>query len=203
MHPEYAQKQHPFHPTIDAVPAEERLAETFMFTPGALVIGALLGLVGSGVAFASPGGPTLAEQFYWPAGCVAVALLFGAWEIGRRLRRTSLVFHGAQIGIYRAGRLAEVTDRGQIKIHSLNLLQVVRLGMLFVCLGLWAPIKGAAFLDEDPGLALLVFGAAIPCWTAFASLLYVHIACREFFVPMGSGTELLMFTRAACKRFGM
>ena len=202
MHPEYAQQQ-PFPPTIDAVPAEERLAETFMFTPGALAVGALLGLVGSGVAFASPGGPTLAERFYWPAGCIAGALLFGAWEIMRRLRRTSLVFHGDQIGIYRAGRLAEVASRGQLQIHSIHLLATIRLGMLFTCLGAWALIKGAAFFDQDPGLGLLVLGAAVPCWVAFVSLLYVHIACREVFVPMGSGTELLTFTRAACKRFGM
>src|SRR5262245_50416531 len=98
-------EQPQFPPTIEPVPEQARLAETFAFTPGALSIGAILGLAGFGIGLASHGGPRSLEDLYLPGGCIAAAVLFGLWEIVRRSRRTTLVFLGGRMGIYRGGRL--------------------------------------------------------------------------------------------------
>jgi hypothetical protein len=202
MHLGFAQGQS-FPPTIDAVPEDSRLTETFAFTPGALSVGALLGLVGFLVALGSHGGPRAVEDLYLPGGCIAGTLLFGAWEILRRLRRTAIVFWGNQIGIYRGGQLAQVAYPSQITVYQLSIINTIRELFAFGILALFALGGGAASLAGDLGMGLTFLGAGVGLGGAFVSSIYARIACRHFFVPKGDSTEQVMFTRGTLGRFGL
>lgn len=207
MHPGYAQQQqqqqqqHAFPPTIDAVPAEARLTETFAFIPGSLAIGGILGLIGLAVNLASQQTPLTVEDLYLPAGCLAVALLFGAWEIGRRLRRTAVVFHGGKIGIYRSGRLTDVAYPGQISIYQMHIANTIRELMVFGVLTLGTLAGGAPTVTSNAGPGLILLGAGLGSAGAFVSSIYARLACRHFLVPRSQGSEQVMFTRGQCERF--
>ena len=193
----------PFPPALDAVPPEHRLTETFAFTPGALSIGGALGLAGFLIAFGTSGGPKSLDDMYLPGACAVGAVLFGAWEIVRRMQRTSLVFAGDQMGVYRGGQLAQVAYRRQITIYQLSVLNTVRELFAFGFLALIL-LPGAAFsLARDPATGLMMLGAGLGSAGAFASSVCARIACRHFFVPKGTGTEQVMFTRGELGRFGI
>lgn len=202
MQPAYAQQQSPFPPTLDAVPAEARLPETFAFTPGALAVGAVLGLAGWLMSFLSRG-PSKLEDLYVPAGCVAGAILFGLWEIFRRLGRTVVAFHGDQIGVYRSGKLTDVAYRSQIMVYQLSVINTVRELLAFGMLGLMSLGGGAVTVGRDLGMGLIFLGIGVGLTGAFISSIYARIACRHFFVPKGQSTEQVMFTRGAAGRFGL
>lgn len=197
------QPHSPFPPALDAVPPEHRLTETFAFTPGALAIGAALGLAGFSIAFGTSGGPKSLDDLYLPGACAAGAILFGAWETLRRMQRTSLVFAGDRMGVYRGKQLAEVAHRGQITIYQLSVLNTVRelfgFGLFTLIL-----LPAAAFsLGREPATGLMMLGAGLGSAGALASSIYARIACRHFFVPKGTGTEQVMFSRGELGRFGM
>lgn len=199
-----AYQQHsPFPPALDAVPAEARLTETFAFTPGALAIGAILGLAGFLSAMATRGGAKSVEDLYLPGGCAAGAVLFGLWEVLRRMSRTSLVFQGDRMGVYRGGQLTQVAHRGQIMVYQLSVFNTIRELFAFGFLALVALGGGGISLARDPGVGLTFLGAGVGCGGAFVSSIYARIACRHFFVPKGNGTEQVMFTRGVLGRFGL
>ncbi len=200
MMPGYAQQHSPFPPALESVPAEARLPETFAFTPGALAAGAVLGLAGWLITLGSRGATSL-EDLYVPAGCVAGALLFGIWEVFRRLGRTVVAFHGDQIGVYRSGKLVDVAYRSQIMVYQLSVINTVRELVAFGMLGMMALGGGAMTVARDLGMGLIFLGVGIGLSGAFVSSIYARIACRHFFVPKGKSTEQVMFTRGAAGRF--
>lgn len=202
MQPAHAQPPSPFPPTLDAVPAEARLPETFAFTPGALAAGAVLGLAGWLIALGARG-PSRLDDLYVPAGCAAGAVLFGTWELLRRLGRTVVAFHGNQIGMYRGGKLSDVAYRSQIMVYQLSILNTIRELLAFGMLGLMALGGGAATVGKNLGIGLIFLGVGVGLTGAFISSIYARIACRHFFVPKGQGTEQVMFTRGAAGRFGL
>ncbi len=198
----YAPPQFP--PTLDGVPAEGRLTETFAFTPGALAIGALLGLVGSiSTLGLREHGLVAVEQIYLPGGCFLVALLFGIGEIWRRLHRLQVVFWGDQIGVYRQGRLLQTAYRSQIQIYQLSVLNTIRELGAFGMFALVGLALGVFSSGSDLGLRLMFIGGAIGACGAFASSIYARLACRHFFVPDGKSADQVMFTRGDAGRFGI
>lgn len=199
----YQSQTHPFPQSLDAVPPDGQLAETFAFTPGALASGAILGLIGFAIGLGMRGGPKSIEDIYLPLGCAGGAVIFGLWEVMRRLKRTVIVHYVNQIGIYRGGQLTDVGQRGQIAIYQLSVLNTVRELMAFGILALFAITGGAFTVMRDPSSGLVFLGAGIGLGGAFFSSIYARIACRHFFVPKGNGSEQVMFTRAECNRFGL
>jgi hypothetical protein len=191
-----------FPPTIDAVPAEGRLAETFAFTPGALAIGGLLGLIGSFIGIQQHGFREL-EQLYLPGVCFLVAVFFGAGEIWRRMHRLEVVFWGNQIGVYRRGMLVQTAYRSQIQIYQLSILNTIRELMAFGMFALIGLALGIFSARSDLGLRLMFIGAAIGSCGAFTSSIYARIACRHFFIPDGKSTDQVMYTRGDASRFGI
>ncbi len=201
--PQQQAQQQPFPPTLQPVPEDARLAETFAFTPGALAVGATLGLFGFIVALASGKGATSMNDLYYPLACTLGAILFGFWEVMRRLNRTSLVFYGNQMGVYRGGKLVQVGSRNQIMVYQLSVINTIRELMAFGMLGFGGMIMGAVTVGRNLGVGLTFLGAGVGLTGAFISSIYGRIACRHFFVPKGNGTEQVMFTRGIASRFGL
>lgn len=199
----YQPQDHPFPQSLQAVPPDGQLAETFAFTPGALASGAVLGLLGFAIGLGMRGGPKSVEDIYLPLGCAGGAFVFGLWEVTRRMKRTVLVHYGNQIGIYRGGQLTDVGYRSQITIYQLSVLNTVRELFAFGILALFALTGGAVSVVNDPSSGLVYLGVGIGLAGAFLSSIYARIACRHFFVPKGNGSEQVMFTREECNRFGL
>ena len=191
-----------FPPTLDGVPAEGRLAETFAFTPGSLAIGGVLGLLGACIGIQKYGFREL-EQLYLPGGCFLGAVLFGAGEIWRRMHRLQVVFWGNQIGVYRRGSLLQTAYRSQIQIYQLSILNTIREVGAFGMFAFIGVLLGVFSVGRDLGLGLMFMGAAIGSCGAFASSIYARIACRHFFIPDGKSTDQVMFTRGDAGRFGI
>jgi hypothetical protein len=196
-------QQIPFPSTLETVPPEARLTETFAFIPGALAIGALLSLVGILIRVASDGGLRSIEDLYIPAGCVAGAALFGMWEIWRRMRKTTLAFRGDHIGVYRQGKLEGVIYRSQITIYELNIFNTIREFVVFGIFGFGGLFSILAAIGSEPAQCLMLLGIGVVCIGAFISSMYARMACRHLFIPKGGGTEQVMFTRGAIGRFGI
>lgn len=189
-----------FPPTIDPIPAEGRLVETFAFIPGALGIGGLLAFVGSCIGIASHGFRAM-DQLYVPAACFFGGVLLGGWEIWRRIGRSTVVFWGPQIGIYREGKLSQTAYRSQITIYQLNIANTIREVMGFGLMALFGGGWGLFSIKGDLGMGLTGIGIGIGAVGAFASSIYARIACRHFFLPKGKSSEQVMFTRGECNRF--
>ncbi len=191
-----------FPPDLDVVPPEGKAVETFAFTPGALAIGGVLGLIGSCIGIAGHKSWQM-EDLYLPAGCFAGAVLFGFWEIWRRTHRTALAFWGSQIGVYRSGALTDTAYRTQLTIYQLSIANTIREIFAFGFFALIAVGGGLATLGRDLGMGLTFLGASVGLVGALISSLYARIGCRHFFVPKGNSTEQVMFTRSAIDRFGV
>lgn len=189
-----------FPPTIDAIPAEGRLVETFAFTPGALGIGGLLAFIGSAIGLAQHGFHKM-DQLIVPAVCFFGGVLFGGWEIWRRIGRATLVFWGPSIGIYREGKLSQTCYRSQVTIYKLHIVNTIREVFGFGFLALFGVGYGMFAIGADLGLGLTGIGAGIGAVGAFGSSIYARIACRHFFIPKGNTTEQVMFTRGETTRF--
>ncbi|MFO0589827.1 MAG: hypothetical protein U0441_19965 [Polyangiaceae bacterium] len=189
-----------FPPTIDAIPAEGRLVETFAFTPGALGIGGLLAFIGSAIGLSQHGFRAM-DQLIMPAACFFGGVLFGAWEIWRRIGRATLVFWGPAIGIYREGKLSQRCYRSQITIYQLNILNTIREVLGFGFMALIAGGYGLVSIGSDLSVGLVGIGIGIGGVGAFASSIYARIACRHFFIPKGNSTDQVMFTRGEADRF--
>lgn len=191
-----------FPPTLEGVPTEGQLVETFAFIPGALALGGVLSLIGSFVYIGKHQFREMGD-LVWPAGCFFGAVIFGAWEIWRRMGRTTVLFWGDQIGLYRGGKLQQTAYRSQIQIYQLNILNTIRELIGFGFFALVGLFVGLAALGSDLGTGLSFIGGAIGLISAFISSIYARVACRHFFVPKGRGTEQVMFTRGQATRFGL
>lgn len=191
-----------FPPTLDQVPPEGQAVETFAFTPGALAIGGVLGLLGSFIGIATSRYWQM-DRLFLPLGCFVGAVLFGFWEIWRRTHRTALAFRGAQMAVYRSGALQSTGYRTQLTIYQLNIVNTVREILGFGFFGFITFFAGLGLLRTNLGDGLCCMGAAIGFIGALISSLYARIGCRHFFVPKGNGTEQVMFTRSVIDRFGI
>ena len=195
-------QQTQFPPRIEVVPEHATVTETFGFTPLSFSAGALLGLIGSTIAVITIGVHELSD-LYIPLGCLGGLVLFGAWELWRRRRRTTLAFAGNQIGIYRGGQLAEVAYRSQMVIYQLNIVNTMRELALFGIVGLGGLMAGITMMVPAPAFGLCALGVGVGMTGACASSVYARIACRHFYVPRGRGSEHVVFTSRAIERFGI
>jgi hypothetical protein len=201
MQPAYAQHE-VFPQSLEQVPKEALITETFAFTPGALAIGGFLALIGLLIGIVNHG-IREANDILPPLGCFVGMLLFGAWEVFRRLRRVSLAFNANQIGVYRRGMLEQVAYRSQLTFYKLSIINTIRELFAFGFLGIGGFFAGIFSFGAAPETGLAILGVSVGCCGAFASSIYARVMCRHYFVPKGHGTEQVMFASSATSRFGL
>jgi hypothetical protein len=201
MQPAYAQHQ-VFPDTLDAVPADARVSEAIPFTPGALAIGGVLGLIGSSIGLATYGVRRL-EDLYVPGGCLLGAVLFGTWEVMRRRRRVAIAFNGNQLGIYRGGKLSETAYRSQLTIYQLSFINTFRELFAFGILAVFGLFAGFLSIGHNASTGLVMLGGGVGMAGAFGSSIYARILCRQIFVPKNGTTEQVGFVKSDLGRFGI
>lgn len=151
-------------------------------------------MLGEGVA-GHDGFTTGRLQFLGAA--LAVFLLFGAWEVLRRRRGTTLVLRERQVGLYRNGQLQGVVGRDAILPYALHPINTVREVILFGVLGPFPLLF--AFSAIGSGKISEAFWAGtigLAGTAALASTIYHRIMCKHYVVPRGMGSETLAFRRA-------
>ncbi len=135
-------------------------------------------------------------------GATAVALLFGFWEVTRRLRPTSLVLGNGAIGIYRRGALDGVVPYGQVAWYRLHIVNTIREYLLFGLLTLGTLPAAPSMIAGDLVFGLLLAALGLGSALGLASAIWSRGLCYHYMVPKGSGTEEVTFKRSDLKRVG-
>lgn len=172
-----------FPPTLDQVPPDVRLSETFGILPGTTAIACLLGTIGFFFDSTTPIVNVLPQVI----GLIVVAAVLLGWEVMRRSDRTTLVVAERRIGIYRGNSFAEVVSRNQLVPIDLNALRTMRLAFPSAAVAMLGLGIGF-FKSSGTFLALGFIGSAV-----FGSAMYSRTLCRHFEIPKGSGTERVIF----------
>jgi type IV secretory pathway TrbD component len=135
------------------------------------------------------------EPLLMAGGAVLLGVLLAAYEIWRRLRRTSLVTAAGRVAIYRNGTLAQVVGYGQISKYQLSVINPIRYLMLPVMLTGGA---GLGFLGGLPkeGFRVPWFLATVWGGLLIASLARTRVIGNRYFIPKGNGsTEEILLDR--------
>lgn len=190
-----------FPARLDEAPTDRRLDETFGWFPGAVALGSVIALIATLIGVARR--DTIATEDLAVLGAAtAAALLFGFWEVARRLRRTSLVLGNGTIGIYRRGALDSVVQRGQVGLFRLHMVNTIREYAFLGFLALGALPVAPSTLARDVVSGLLMTALGLGSALGLASSIWSRRFCSYYVVPMGSRTEQVAFKRSDLKRFG-
>lgn len=190
-----------FPARLDDAPADRRLDETFGWFPGAVALGSVIAIIAWLIGVAQRN-KIATEDLQVLGGATAVALLFGFWEVARRLRPTSLVLGNGAIGVYRSGALDCVVPYGQVAWYRLHIVNTVREYLLFGLLALGALPVAPSTMSRDVVFGLLMAALGIGSALALASAIWSRGLCYHYMVPKGSGTEECTFKRSDLRRFG-
>jgi hypothetical protein len=190
-----------FPARLDEAPADRRLDETFGWFPGSVALGSVIAIIATLIGVTRRN--TIAtEDLVALGGASAAALLFGFWEVARRLRRTSLVLGNGTIGIYRRGALDSVVQQGQVPLFRLHIVSTIREYAFLGFLALGALPVAPSTLARDVVSGLLLTALGLGSALGLASSIKSRRYCSYYLVPMGSHTERVAFKRSDLKRFG-
>ena len=190
-----------FPARLDDAPADSRLDETFGWFPGAVALGSVIAIIAWLIGVARRD-KIATEDLEVLGGAAAVALLFGFWEVARRLRPTSLGLGNGAIGIYRRGALDSVVPYGQVAWYRLHIVNTIREYAFFGILTLGAVPVVPSMMARDLVFGLLMAALGLGSALGLASAIWSRSLCYHYMVPEGSGTEEVTFKRSDLKRFG-
>ena len=186
-----------FPPTLDTIPEELRVPESFGWTPGAL--GAACVLSGAAMLVYSHG---LSDNLWGGGIVVGLGALFLWWEYSRRQRRTVLVPQGGVIGVYRKGAFDLAVSPGQIQYYKLHWLNTAR--FLIIPGAAAAGLISAAVGDSggmDRGMWLFLAVSGATCLLIFGLVVHSRILLKHFYVPRKKGrAERILLTREMAGR---
>lgn len=186
---------------VDA-PRELRIDETFGFFPGAIVVACFFALIGSVIALIRNEGLTI-PQLEFSGGALAAIVVFGAWEVFRRARPTSLVLMNGQLGVYRKGKLDGVVSFGQISHFRLHAVNSLREYVLFGLFGFGSFASGAALLGSGQlEMAVWTMAVGLGGIVALASSIYARGMCFHYDLPKGSGVERVALRKKHLPKIG-
>ena len=188
--------------SLDQVPREARVPETFGSFAGAIGIGATCVTIGELVGVVR--GDTSTDELRTLGIALGIAALCFAWEIGVRVRRTTLVFAGSQIGLYRRGKLDQVIAPSQMSWYRLRLLNSLREVIAF---GLCTLFGGCGALvvpwSEGGWTMLAILGALSAGALGLGGSIWSRWMCRHYIVPRGRGSETVVLPKSALARAGV
>lgn len=175
------------------IPPTQRIDETSGWIAGTLGVVGLLVALGMLIEMASA--KRVADDS-WKilGGAVAGMVVFGGFEVYRRLRRSALAFFpDRSIGIYNKGQLVGTVYANQISWFKLSIANTIREMFLFGFLAL----GGVAALSVFPmrgGFALFAIAGGLGGVSMLASSIYDRMLCLHYIVP-GAGQIALPKSR--------
>lgn len=186
-----------FPPTLETIPEELRVTESFGWTPTAL---GLAGVVGGAAVMIQSSGRS--DDLVAGGVLLLLGALFFYWEYRRRQNRTVLVAQGGGVGVYRKGTFELAVAPAQIIPYQLNWLNTAR--YLIVPGAGAAGLISAAASDSkvtEPGMWLFLGISGLTCLALFGLVVHSRILLKHFYVPRQKGrAERVMLTREHASR---
>jgi hypothetical protein len=131
--------------------------------------------------------PLISLEWQMAGGSALIGVILVAYELRRRRNRTVLVREGANIKVFRKGRLDLTLTPGEITIVNADIVTMLKIGLplglsaaLFSAIGITGILKSGALTVDD--LIILCLGLA--CGASLASAAWTRFTCSHLRVPI-------------------